>query len=287
MPFDDREYFPPTNLPDWLKDFADKSLKRGGNPFEEIKNIFKQKNDLEAVEAKVIELRERIGLDKVASKEKTHGGLGDDQPDKKYDSEQLEKGMKVELEHSNDPQVAKEIAKDHLQESKDFKGEKGGKYYDKLEKLEDDVKEELTEPEKVKANLLLKLVLLSNDYEKAGKIKTAELIRQSIQKLAEEEIEIFKKHPGIKKEIDNICTARKGHIDAPALLDIIIKRPEKISDEEINDVKKYIEKKIKEEKEEIDRSRDDEVAGLIEVHMFTVNDEDDGNKEVFNKPAKV
>jgi len=79
----------------------------------------------------------------MVSKDKIHGGLGDNQPDERFDPEQLEKGLKIEFEHSNDPEIAKEIVRDHLQESKDFKGEKGGKYYDKLEKMEDDIKDDL------------------------------------------------------------------------------------------------------------------------------------------------
>jgi hypothetical protein len=55
----------------------------------------------------------------------------------------------------------------------------------------------------------------------------------------------------------------------------------------MEEVKEYIEKKIKGEKEEIDNSKDDDVIGLLEVHMFSVNEEDDGNTEVFSKPAKV
>lgn len=284
----DREYFPPTNLPDWLKDFANKELKRGGNPFDEIKNIFKQKNDLDAVEAKVDELRQRIGLDKIATKDdKVKGGLGDGQSDKNYDSEQLNKGIKIELEHTNDPQIAKEIAKDHLQESKDFKNGKGGKYYDKLEDLEDNVKEELTKAEKVEAKLLLDLISISNECEKNGKIKAANLIRQKIQKIAEKkESGVFEKHEGVKKHIDNICRSRRGHIDAPALLAIIKSRPEKFTDSEVEEIKKYIKKTLKEEKEEIDRSHEDDVIGIIEVQTFAPN-ESDGNTEVFDKPSKV
>lgn len=285
---DDREYFPPTNLPDWLKDFANKELKRGGNPFDEIKNIFKQKNDLEAVEAKVDELRQRIGLDKIATKDdKINGGFGDGQPDKNYDPEQLNKGIEVELEHTDDPQIAKEIAKDHLQESKDFKNGKGGKYYNKLEDLEDNVKEELTKAEKIEAGLLLDLISISNRCEKIGKIKVANLIRQKVQKIAEKnKSSVFEKHEGVKKHIDNICRSRRGHIDAPALLDIIKSRPEKFTDSEIEEIKEYIKKTIKEEKEEIDRSREDDVIGLVEVQMFTPN-VNDGNTEVFDKPSKL
>jgi hypothetical protein len=38
-----------------------------------------------------------------------------------YNKEQLEKGIEVEMEHTSNPNQAKEIAKDHLEESKDFK----------------------------------------------------------------------------------------------------------------------------------------------------------------------
>lgn len=41
---------------------------------------------------------------------------------------ELKKGIKVEMEHTNDPSIAREIAKDHLMEDPD--------YYDKLEKME-------------------------------------------------------------------------------------------------------------------------------------------------------
>ena len=45
----------------------------------------------------------------------------------KFGAEALEKGIKHEMEHTENEQVAKEIAKDHLTESAD--------YYDKLEEM--------------------------------------------------------------------------------------------------------------------------------------------------------
>lgn len=45
-----------------------------------------------------------------------------------YDPKQLEKGTKVEMEHTSEPLVAEKIAKDHLAEIPD--------YYDRLEKME-------------------------------------------------------------------------------------------------------------------------------------------------------
>lgn len=50
----------------------------------------------------------------------------DKRPDSDFDAEQLKVGIKVEMEHTKDPEVAKVIAKDHLSETKD--------YYKKLDK---------------------------------------------------------------------------------------------------------------------------------------------------------
>lgn len=56
------------------------------------------------------------------------GGLGDDRPDSDFDPKQLKMGIKVELEHTGDRALAKEIAKDHLTEMPD--------YYTRLAKME-------------------------------------------------------------------------------------------------------------------------------------------------------
>jgi len=61
-------------------------------------------------------------------KEIISGGLGDKKPDSAFSQEQLSAGIKVEMEHTDNPKIAKEIAKDHLTENAD--------YYKKLEKIE-------------------------------------------------------------------------------------------------------------------------------------------------------
>lgn len=63
--------------------------------------------------------------------EKLKGGEGDNRPDSDFDPEQLQAGIKVELEHTKDRAVAKEVAKDHLTESAD--------YYKKLKVMESDM----------------------------------------------------------------------------------------------------------------------------------------------------
>jgi hypothetical protein len=57
-------------------------------------------------------------LSQIQPRERLVGGLGDYRPDSDFDPVQLARGIKVEMEHTNDPQVAKEIAKDHLTEDK-------------------------------------------------------------------------------------------------------------------------------------------------------------------------
>lgn len=52
------------------------------------------------------------------------GGLADKRPDEDFDPKELARGIMVELEHTNDFAIAKEIAKDHLTEDP--------KYYQKL-----------------------------------------------------------------------------------------------------------------------------------------------------------
>ena len=56
------------------------------------------------------------------------GGKGDNKPDSKFNPEKLKEGIKHEREHTKKKQIAKEIAKDHLTEDKD--------YYERLEAIE-------------------------------------------------------------------------------------------------------------------------------------------------------
>jgi hypothetical protein len=60
------------------------------------------------------------------------GGRADDVPDEDLPMEQLLKGIKVEMEHTDDEDLAKEIATDHLEEFDD--------YYDALAEMEDDLR---------------------------------------------------------------------------------------------------------------------------------------------------
>lgn len=60
--------------------------------------------------------------------DKIPGGLADKGPPPGVSKTQVEKGIKVEMEHTDDKEVAREITYDHLTEDP--------KYYDKLETIE-------------------------------------------------------------------------------------------------------------------------------------------------------
>lgn len=54
----------------------------------------------------------------------------DNRPDDMYDPEELKAGIEVEKEHTDQEELAKSIAKDHLDELPD--------YYTRLKKMEDE-----------------------------------------------------------------------------------------------------------------------------------------------------
>lgn len=68
----------------------------------------------------------KIALRSERQKEYIKGGLGGHLPDEAFDKRSLQAGVKVEMEHTNNPSVAKEIARDHLTED--------SRYYQKLKK---------------------------------------------------------------------------------------------------------------------------------------------------------
>lgn len=283
----DFEYTKQVPLSDWLKSFADRELKKA-NPFDDIKNLFKQKNDVTAVENRVRELRELIGLDKIGGKKEDiiPGGRADGEPDNKYDKKQLEKGKKVELEHTDNPQLAKEIAKDHLEESRDFENGKGGKYYDKLDSMEEDIKKELKE---TKATLKY-LLNMANKLENRGEIEAVKILDNLIKKIAKSTKDegIFDKFPKLKKIINNICSSRGGFVDTPAIMHMLqgnYLKDEKLTEDDKDNLKGYIRDKIKETKKDMDDSNGDDDISEMSYVVFVV-DEDKDNNDIFDVPGK-
>jgi len=60
-------------------------------------------------------------------------GKHNDAPDDRYDAKELERGIEIEMEHTDNEDEAKSIAKDHLSEIPD--------YYTRLDKMEGEAKE--------------------------------------------------------------------------------------------------------------------------------------------------
>lgn len=78
------------------------------------------------------------GLNLLEHTDKIKGGLADDSSPDEFDQNELKMGIEIEMEHTDDRDVAKEIAMDHLKEIPD--------YYTRLKKME---KETLNETLKV------------------------------------------------------------------------------------------------------------------------------------------
>ena len=63
-------------------------------------------------------IRQYIGMQRKA--DKLGGGKADNKPDSQFEKSELAKGQKIEMEHTDKPELAKEVTKDHLVEHKDY-----------------------------------------------------------------------------------------------------------------------------------------------------------------------
>jgi 2'-5' RNA ligase len=105
-------------------------VKRGaGSRFEGLKDFVGRKVPLSKlaidgpdIESKTLDLSKHEHVDQIP------GGLADDKTEADFDPKDLEEGANVELEHTKNIELAREIAMDHLVEDKD--------YYRKLKKME-------------------------------------------------------------------------------------------------------------------------------------------------------
>jgi DNA topoisomerase IB len=100
-------------------------------------------DEMESASAKK-SLRRQVMAERVAARyaDKLPGGLADKKTPEDFDPEQLAKGVKIEFEHTDNRDVAREVAMDHLTEDP--------KYYDKLETIEKHGKSRYKSKKKVK-----------------------------------------------------------------------------------------------------------------------------------------
>jgi len=78
--------------------------------------------------------KEIASLKKGLSEDKVKGGRADKKKPEDFDQKELKMGIKIEMEHTDDAELAKEIAMDHLTEFPD--------YYSRLEKMEKEAEDE-------------------------------------------------------------------------------------------------------------------------------------------------
>ena len=90
------------------------------------------------IKTKIIEFDKGEFLMKIIEtksfKEKVPGGISSGRDPSDFSKDQIKRGIEVELEHSSDRELAKEIAMDHLEEFPN--------YYDELAKMEKKLKSE-------------------------------------------------------------------------------------------------------------------------------------------------
>jgi len=97
-------------------------------------------------------------------KELIPGGLAEGKDPSDYDPKQLEMGIKVELEHTDDEDVAREIAMDHLQEIPD--------YYDRLKIMEEEAEAEMKKKSSVRdEDYIIEHVQNVPDYDYYDRLK--------------------------------------------------------------------------------------------------------------------
>lgn len=108
-------------------------------------------------------------LSRSVKKDLLPGGKADNLPDRDFSAPALAEGAKHEHEHTRDDQVAKEIAKDHLQEDP--------LYYEKIEKIEKGAEEE---PKAKKPNTLDELRAAKTHSDRREYDRKHEILRRLI-----------------------------------------------------------------------------------------------------------
>lgn len=139
---------------------------------------------LQEIESKVMSLFDNSSFE---CDDKLEGGKADEVDIDKINKKQLEMGKKVEMEHTNDPELAKEIALDHLVEQlEEGKDKSEQDYYTLLKEIESHGF--------ISTKHLEKLSTMADDLDSIGAIKEADMIDAFIVKYAKSDKYDYKKH---------------------------------------------------------------------------------------------
>lgn len=125
--------------------------------------------------AKGAEKQQPNALSRAGQKDLLPGGKADNLPDRDFSAPALAEGAKHEHEHTRDDQVAKEIAKDHLQEDP--------LYYEKVKEIEKGAEEE---PKAKKPNMLDELRAAKTHSDRREYDRKHEILRRLIAQSPQE-----------------------------------------------------------------------------------------------------
>lgn len=303
-----RDYqYQPALMPNWIKEFADNHLEKEANPHDNIQNIFKMRNDLDAVEEKVSELRQRVGLDlldnqKVAEEEEEKkiaqrivqltrlANYLDDTANftlAEYVDEEIRKLAELEkvsapdLEEWKNDWKAERFVKE-LKPSlvKDWRVDEDDDFYYLQALTVEPWSVHGFQPEGAEAEYTWKEV---DKKSKKHDLDTTDLPSTDLEDIEfaddkkDKVPKILKKKERVKKLIDNVVKSRGGHISPAAILHMIEKTLQEDISDHTDEIKKYIKDQQKENK--VNVKEDDENVGLT---VLIVTDEPgDPNKEVF------
>lgn len=136
---------------------------------------------------------------KLATEELIEGGKADGLEDELFNKKDLDKGIKVEMEHTNNPEAAKEITKDHIKEESELseKPLTDTKYYDLL----DDLEEELKKASSSTKRLILQAVVKGGEFYKEIPPEVQKFISSDPARAQEFFKDKADKYPGIMKLI--------------------------------------------------------------------------------------
>lgn len=186
-----------------LKEAKKKKKEWDPNPWAVCYSVgLSKKKDPKKFEKCVLDVKKKQSEGKInikeAWKDKLPGGLADKKKPSDFNKKSIEKGKQVEYEHTDDPNIATEIAMDHLEEHK--------KYYPELKKME----KKLEKEEKKKKSEFIIFDL----FKEAKKKKEKKWIQEAVPESHEGKFKAWCKRNGFKgvcQECINKAIAQGGH----------------------------------------------------------------------------
>ena len=115
-----------------LKDFKKRHFKKQTDPIPQTEPVQQTPQKVPDWQKQPWYIEQQKMLQQTASvksakwKDNIPGGLADGKMPSNYEKSQVEKGKEIEFEHTDDPDTAREIAMDHLEEHPDYYNDKTG-----------------------------------------------------------------------------------------------------------------------------------------------------------------